>query len=84
MKVLCPVCQKEGVTSKVFDLGARKTLMGWEPYYDEQGVYHRHDPNVIDNAYRCSNKHTFYRKFYHKCCSEVCDYGSDIIEEGLL
>jgi hypothetical protein len=53
----CPECEKEGERSCVYDLGGRTTLMGWMPFYDEDGRYHSHDLNETTHSYRCSRGH---------------------------
>ena len=34
-----------------------RTLMAWQSYYDEKGVFHGNDPNVSTFIYRCSKGH---------------------------
>jgi len=55
----CPICEKEGKKSKVFERGCHSTLMANYAYYDEDGSYHYHDPNVTTCRYECSNGHVF-------------------------
>jgi hypothetical protein len=55
----CPICEKEGKKSKVFERGCHSTLMASYAYYDEDGNYHYHDPNVTTCEYGCSNGHVF-------------------------
>lgn len=56
-RVICQQCQTTGVTSTVTRLGSMSTLLGFNTHYDEQGVFHSHDPNVRTTSYRCSNGH---------------------------
>ena len=64
----CPVCEKENQTSRVYaDDGGIVTLVGYCPYYDEDGKYHSHDPNVMTSTYTCSNRHYFQIKRSNKC-----------------
>jgi len=76
----CEQCVEEGTKSRVTDRGSSKTLLGGSPsYYDEEGVYHHHDPNKITTAYTCSNGHTFVIRRLGSCPNEDCDYGKEII-----
>ncbi len=58
----CPKCQKEGKESKVFPHGSSTTLMHSQPFYDEKGKYHDHDPNITTSQYSCSNGHRWTEK----------------------
>jgi hypothetical protein len=69
----CPRCVEEGRTSKVYSEGGRTTLRGYTPYYDEDGVYHSHNPNRITTSYRCSNDHKWRVCGRTSCPS--CDFG---------
>jgi hypothetical protein len=74
----CPVCVEQGQRSKVFSNGSTKTLMGGgEPFWDEDGNYHRHDPNRVTSSFCCSTGHYFSETFYKACPNEDCDYGSE-------
>ena len=53
----CPECVKEGKKSKVFIGTSTRTLMYWQPHYDEDGVLHSNDPNKTTTDYSCSNGH---------------------------
>jgi hypothetical protein len=65
--VFCPVCQQKGLKSKVFVGGARITAMCAEAFYDEEGIYHCHDPNIMTRDYRCSNGHVWQVKGHGNC-----------------
>ena len=66
----CPECEKAGEKSCVYPQGSSRTmLMGCE-YYDEEGRYHQHDPNVTTTGYRCSNGHEWVEKHIAKCWCE--------------
>ena len=69
----CPECVKDGERSIVRDLGGSTTLLGWSPFWDEDGVHHSHDPNRHSNQYSCSRGHTWTEGFYPQCAN--CDYG---------
>jgi hypothetical protein len=55
----CPTCVKEGKKSKVFIGESITTTMAGSAYYDEDGKYHKYDPNVVSTSYRCSNEHPY-------------------------
>lgn len=55
----CPVCVQQGRKSCVYQGGSTCTLMGWTPYYDEDGVWHNENPNVTTTHWSCSNGHTW-------------------------
>ncbi|KKM23748.1 hypothetical protein LCGC14_1611990 [marine sediment metagenome] len=69
----CPECKKAGERSTVQDLGGSVTLLGWSPYWDEDGIRHAHDPNCHNNQYRCSRGHVWAESYYPRCAN--CDYG---------
>jgi hypothetical protein len=66
-KVFCEECQKEGLKSTVVSLGTFSTCMGWNPFYDEEGRYHAHDPNYRNERLNCSNGHVFIRPIKNTC-----------------
>lgn len=54
----CPWCVEEGKTSKLYvPMSGISTAMGYESYYDEQGKFHRHDPNSFTQELSCSEGH---------------------------
>ncbi len=63
----CPTCVEEGEKSKIFPLGSSMTLMYCAPFYDEEGVYHHHDGNIITSEYRCSREHHWVEKRNPSC-----------------
>ena len=78
----CQKCVEGGKTSKVFPMGARKTLLGYKPFYDEHGVYHIHDRNIITSLYRCSNEHMWEVKSKKECPG--CGFGMGVISERFI
>ena len=56
---ICPACRHQGLKSKVYVGASTCTLLGWMPYYDEDGVYHSDDPNTLCTMYECSQGHQF-------------------------
>lgn len=71
--MICRRCQSEGTVSKVYDKGCSSTLMGFDAYYDEEGLYHSHDPNQRYCAYVCSNGHSF--DVVRRASCGNCDFG---------
>lgn len=72
----CPVCVETGEKSTVRGGGGTKTLLGGGgPYWDEDDVYHQHDPNRVTSYYTCSNNHRWTIKSLEPCPAESCDYG---------
>lgn len=53
----CPKCQELGLKSRVYCDGTTTTLIGWTPYWDEDGNYVNDNPNKRDTAYHCSQYH---------------------------
>lgn len=65
--MICPECKAQGLKSRVEDLGSSRTLLGYRPFYDEDGKRHVHDPNTITTSYRCSNDHVWTVKRKREC-----------------
>jgi hypothetical protein len=63
----CPECVQNNQKSRVAVGGSTRTLLGFTPFYDEDGNYHNHDPNTTSTQYSCSNGHTWVEKTQHKC-----------------
>jgi hypothetical protein len=53
----CNFCREEGRTSKVYPGPSSQTAVAWQPFYDEEGVFHNKDPNKRTTHYTCSNGH---------------------------
>ena len=53
----CKQCKEAGRTSRVYPGASRRTLVAWQPYYDEAGILHNKDPNKTTTHYSCSNGH---------------------------
>ena len=68
----CAECETLGKRSRVVVGGSRTTLLGYSPYYDEEGLYHNHDPNTITTEYCCSEGHVWERRSKRQCPS--CSY----------
>ena len=59
-RVFCPVCQEKGLESCVYVGTSSTTLLYYQPWYDEDGVYHNENPNTITTYYSCSQGHEWY------------------------
>lgn len=81
--MICQRCKDEGKKSKVYSLGVSRTLMSFSPYWDENDVFHSHDPNSVREGFKCSNGHVLDRRIRNTCqCGwkqEIRDY---IFPEG--
>lgn len=53
----CPQCAAEGERSKVYPGMTTTTCMAVSSWYDEDGNYHRHNPNTTTTHYSCSRGH---------------------------
>ena len=65
--MICPTCEKEGEKSKVYSQGGSSTLLGYSPFYDEEGRYHNHDPNRTTAYYECSRGHRWSAIIDNSC-----------------
>jgi len=72
----CPECVSEGKKSIVYPGSSSTTLMGFQRYYDEDGVFHEHDPNDIQSHYSCGNGHQWTTHTQNKCPN--CDWSEKI------
>ena len=67
-KVLCPECVRGKMTSRVFMKPvAKSTLVHFEKFYDKEGELHSHNPNVIEQAFSCSNGHHWRDFIRYRC-----------------
>ena len=66
-RVICEECQRAGLRSTVTPLLCETTLMGWIPWYDEDGHRHEHDPNWNRRGFRCSNGHEWQVRWKAPC-----------------
>jgi len=72
--MICKQCQDQGTKSRVTPLGGTETLLGFNPYYDEEGRYHSHDPNTFTGRYKCSNDHEWIEQETTPCPAPSCDW----------
>ncbi len=71
----CPVCQEKNLKSCVYPGTSTMTAAFYQPYYDENGIYHSHNGNAMTTEYSCSQGHSWIEKTTG-CCPN-CDFGSD-------
>lgn len=60
----CPKCES---SKAVFVSDTAAWGFPWEPYQDDSGVMHQHDPNKHFNEYKCENGHIFEEAFFPRC-----------------
>jgi hypothetical protein len=61
--VHCPICQ----TTEVDFRSEASWMIPWEPYKDENGKIHAHNPNKHFMDYKCKNGHVFEETYFKKC-----------------
>ena len=67
----CKECVANGQKSKVYPGYSTTTCAGVQTFYDEDGKFHIHDPNVTTTTYTCSNGHEWVEDKRSKCfCQE--------------
>jgi len=71
----CSECEESNQVSKVYMQGGSTTLMAYTTYWDEEGIYHDHDPNTHTRSYTCSNGHSWTIKRINPCPAEGCTHG---------
>lgn len=71
--MICPKCKEQGKKSCVYGGTSFVTCAYYQPYYDEEGVYHSHDGNRHTTSYTCSNGHKITISGTGKCPS--CTWG---------
>ena len=72
----CPECVKLGMKSVLHASGGITTLMCGQYFYDEDGVYHSHDPNLTTTEWHCSQGHQGYKREKKACPAPNCIKGS--------
>jgi hypothetical protein len=72
----CSECVEAGEKSTVRGGMGSVTCMYCPPWYDEEGVYHKHDRNTRTSRYRCSKGHSWVEKKSKSPCPG-CDWGHD-------
>lgn len=70
--MICKKCQEAGLRSTIRVLGTKKGQVPKDFFFDEDGVEHSHDPNIVTTLLRCSNGHRMEEKSSWGC--GACDY----------
>ncbi len=71
----CPACVSEGSRSSIYRTGGKEsTGFLHTPFYDGDGIFHRHSENRITSTWACSNGHRMRMFEYKKCPS--CDWNA--------
>jgi hypothetical protein len=65
--VKCSECQKRRERRYIYIEGSSVTNMAIDEYYDEDGHFHRHDPNTILTKYSGSKGRSWSDKYQHEC-----------------
>lgn len=65
--MICQQCKKKEKKSNVYIGSSYSTAMCVHSYYDENGEYHSHDPNIRSTSYSCSNNHSWVAKSSGSC-----------------
>lgn len=73
--MICPKCKELNQKSIVHCGLSYSTAMHCQPYFDEDGKFHRHDYNSQSTEYSCSKGHTIYVSPSNRCPN--CDFGHD-------
>lgn len=61
---MCPKCGSKKATEH----GTSEWMMAWQPYVDEYGVRHEHNPNRRRTGYECRDCGQKYElRWYHRC-----------------
>lgn len=63
----CPTCVAQGERSFVYPGSTSTTALGFQQFYDEEGVWHVHDPNRSTTSYSCSRSHTWDQVSGYPC-----------------
>lgn len=70
----CPTCVELDMTSRVYPGSTFTTTMATQSFYDEDGLYHRHDMNNRHTTYRCSNNHGWSEDTRAECGVAGCEW----------
>lgn len=70
----CSECVEAGTPSKVYVGASTTTCMSGESFYDEDGKYHKHNPNRMTTGYRCSNGHRWSENQWARCLQTDCGW----------
>jgi hypothetical protein len=70
--MICSDCRSTGNKSKVFRDHVTNGNEVVPEYFDEEGRYHCHNPNIKIIHYKCSNGHMLAEELKSNCPS--CDF----------
>jgi len=74
------MCQMCTDADRLWPKAVTRTAVAWQPYYDQYGLYHAHDPNTTTTTYECSNGHVFSVDKIAMCPVQTCSYGRETVE----
>jgi hypothetical protein len=82
--VTCPTCSAAGQRSTVrITTSATKAALAdklpTDHFWDEDGVEHHHNPNIIRTDYMCSNGHRFYERSSWECGCGYKACGAEVV-----
>lgn len=77
----CPECVEAGKRSHVHVGATFSTAMFSSPFYDEDGVYHLHDPNGHTTSYSCSEGHKWAESRLRNCPAPGCDWAEQVTKQ---
>ena len=80
-RVLCPVCVNKDLKSTVWAGISTRTAMGWNRYYDENGVFHDDDPNIRTTKWYCSRGHEWTETCQSGDCTEAITKDTELENE---
>lgn len=63
----CEKCVEAGLRSFVYPGITFVTSMISQSFYDEDGIYHHHDPNWHSSSWSCSQGHRWEVRSLHPC-----------------
>lgn len=67
--MICEQCRTSGQRSTVRIVGTKQGRVPSDHFFDEQGVEHSHNPNVVSTIYKCSNGHSFEERSSWQCAA---------------
>ena len=75
----CPACVDEGKRSIIRTDGPGSlTAMFGDYYYDEDGNYHVHDPNITTTRLVCSRGHRLVHTSATACPVDNCEHSTRV------
>lgn len=71
----CPECASKNKTSTVYQRSSNRTEKSFQASAPGANGPHLHDPNVLTEAFECTNGHRFKRESRIRC--PRCEYGHE-------